>query len=73
MESLQDKTMSKSLDEVIIAYDMCNNYRFCSHPEYGDCPYLDEDYTCDREKLMKNDVLYYLKEYQEYKRKNADS
>ena len=54
--------MSKSLDEVIIAYDMCNNYRFCSHPEYGDCPYLDEDYTCDREKLMKNDVLYYLKE-----------
>lgn len=59
----------KKLDEVIIGLDLCNNYRFCSSLEYGDCPYLNnEDNSCEKDTLFKNDILYYLKKYQEDKK-----
>ena len=51
----------KTLDEVIVALEVCTS-SYCSHPKYGDCPYIDDKYDCDT-RQRKLDALHYLKEY----------
>lgn len=55
----------KTLDEVIDALEICG------HDESPKCPYFDTEYWCCCEDHMrsisplKNDALYYLKEYRD--------
>ena len=55
----------KTLDEVITALDICKNFSYCTHPQKGECPYLNEDNSCVQDDLYK-DALHYLKEYHEH-------
>lgn len=49
----------KDFNDVVTAIKMCSS-NYCSHPEYGDCPYM-HDNGCL--KHLKSDALYYLEEY----------
>lgn len=48
----------KTLDEVIASLKICAT-NYCSNPEYGDCPYMDDKYNCNISQ-RNADALYYL-------------
>lgn len=48
----------KTLDEVIVSLKICAT-NYCSNPEYGDCPYMDDKYNCNI-RQRNADALYYL-------------
>lgn len=51
----------KTLNEVITGLDICKNFSYCTHPQKGECPYLQEDNSCSQDDLYK-DALHYLKD-----------